>query len=351
MLQILSQKAWKNPTPRQTVVLISVILSLVCGFGFLILILFVLPGLWWMALVAAVLVYVASTYIIGYLLGIYIFRKQKMVYKTIHQRKLALAEKREVYNADEPIFESVLKEIDKWSDREEGNLQTVHSWQEYRRKYLGDISHELKTPIFNIQGYIESLIDGAMDDPQVAMSFLIKASKNLDRLNTIVQDLESISRLESDQLILDLQAFDIKELTKEVFEDLELKAGEKNIKLVFKAGADSPFVVKADRDYIRQTLMNLIGNSIKYGVENGMTKVSFYDMDTYLLVEVSDNGIGIPKEHLPRLFDRFYKVDKSRSREQGGSGLGLSIVKHIMEAHRSNPGVGSTFGFSLEKLD
>jgi two-component system phosphate regulon sensor histidine kinase PhoR len=174
---------------------------------------------------------------------------------------------------------------------------------------------------------------------------------------TIVDDLETISNLESGRLLLDVGQFDIKDLALEVFESLELIAAEHKIKLVLKDGANQGFQVRADREYIRQVLDNLILNSIKYGKRRGMTKVGFYDMDTNILIEIADNGIGIGKPHLKHVFDRFYRVDKSRSREVGGSGLGLSIVKHIVEAHnqtinvRSTPGLGSTFGFTLEKAD
>ena len=234
-------------------------------------------------------------------------------------------------------------------------MNKYKSWADYRRKYIGDISHELKTPIFNIQGYVHTLLDGAINDSDVNQLFLEKAAKNIDRLQTIVDDLESISRLESGQLILDIRAFDIKELVAEVFEDLDFKAKARNINLSFKDGASGNYFVRADRDYIRRALVNLVQNSIKYGKDRGRTKVGFYDMDKYILIEVADNGLGIPKKHVNHVFDRFYRVDKSRSREQGGSGLGLAIVKHIIEAHkqtinvRSTINLGSTFGFTLEK--
>jgi two-component system phosphate regulon sensor histidine kinase PhoR len=202
---------------------------------------------------------------------------------------------------------------------------------------------------------LHTLLDGGLYDEKVNMTFLKKAAKNVDRLYTIVEDLSAIARLEAGNLVLEMQAFDIKELTEEVFEDLELKARDKNISLEFKEGASQNYKVLADREYIRQVLTNLVHNSIKYGKVNGLTKIGFYDMDKNILIEVADNGIGIPNHHLLHVFDRFYRVDKSRSRAQGGSGLGLSIVKHIVEAHkqtinvRSTPDVGSTFGFTLEK--
>ena len=194
-----------------------------------------------------------------------------------------------------------------------------------------------------------------MDDEKVRHRFLKKAAKNITRLRTIVEDLEAIARFESGEMILELQVFDLKDLVKDVFEELDFKAQEKKIELVFKDGASQAYKVKADRENIRQVLINLVHNSIKYGQADGLTKVGFYDMDKNILVEVADNGIGIPRKHINHVFDRFYRVDKSRSRIQGGSGLGLSIVKHIVEAHnqtinvRSTPHLGSTFGFTIEK--
>jgi two-component system phosphate regulon sensor histidine kinase PhoR len=213
----------------------------------------------------------------------------------------------------------------------------------------------LKTPIFNIQGFVHTLLDGALQDPKVNIMYLQRAAKNVDRLQAIVEDLETINKLEGGQMVLDLREFDIHELTDEVFSDLEMRAAERNIRLTYKDGANQHYRVMADKESIRQVLMNLIHNSIKYGSEGGVTKVSFYDMETFILVEVSDTGIGIEPDHAKHVFDRFYRVDKSRSREAGGTGLGLSIVKHILEAHkqtvnvRSSVGQGSTFGFTLEK--
>lgn len=245
--------------------------------------------------------------------------------------------------------------MEEWAETQRQEIKRYKNWAEYRRRFVGDISHELKTPIFNVQGYIHSLLDGAIDDEKINRIFLTKAARNIDRLQTIVEDLEAIARLESGEMLLELQTFDLRNLVEEVFEELEFKAKEQEVFLGFKDGASQTYKVKADRESIRQVLINLVNNSIKYGRDNGRTRVGFYDMDKNILVEVADNGIGIPKKHLNHVFDRFYRVDKSRSRTQGGSGLGLSIVKHIVEAHnqtinvRSTPNLGSTFGFTLEK--
>jgi two-component system phosphate regulon sensor histidine kinase PhoR len=192
-------------------------------------------------------------------------------------------------------------------------------------------------------------------DEEINIEYLKKAAKNADRLQNIVEDLEAISRLESGKEIIELRKFDIKALCQEIFEDLKPLRDEKSTKLVFKEGADKAFQVLADPDAIRQVVNNLVVNSSKYGKQNGCTQVSFYDMHDHVLIEVTDDGIGIQEKHLKHLFDRFYRVDTSRSRNMGGSGLGLSIVKHIIEAHnqtihvRSTPGIGTTFGFTLQK--
>jgi two-component system, OmpR family, phosphate regulon sensor histidine kinase PhoR len=292
---------------------------------------------------------------IQFILDRYIYRRIKLIYKIIRRSKTSVPDKRAFQNTDNPILDGVEKEVQQWAESQQDEIETLKTLESYRKRYIGNVSHELKTPIFSIQGYIYTLIDGGLYDENVNMKYLERAAANVDRLLTIVQDLEEISKLESEDLILDLQKFDIKALVREIFSDLEVNARPRNITLTFKEGADKSYNVMADREGIRQVLTNLILNSIKYGVDNGVTKVSFYVMDKQILVEISDNGIGIEEKHLKHLFDRFYRVDKSRSRESGGSGLGLSIVKHILEAHnqsvnvRSTTGQGSTFGFTLDK--
>ncbi|MCB9080403.1 MAG: sensor histidine kinase [Lewinellaceae bacterium] len=346
----------KNPTPRQVAILSAslTLLAAVIALGFIMLV--PLPGGEMVKYITwAFLVLLANYLIFGYYLKRYIYRKIKLIYKTIRQEKLQPGEKGWDVKMDSQVTDEVEKEVAEWAENQRREIDKYKSWAEYRRNYLGDISHELKTPIFNIQGYIESLLDGALEDPAINRSFLQKASRNVDRLQNIVQDLEAISRLESGDSMLEMQVFDVRELTREVFEELEFKAKSRGVALEFKEGASTGFRVRADREKVRQVLINLIHNSIKYGRENGRTKVGMYDMDKHILVEVADNGIGISKEHINHVFDRFYRVDKSRSRHQGGTGLGLAIVKHIVEAHqqtinvRSTPGLGATFGFTLEK--
>ena len=346
----------KNPTPQQIAFLLSLIVSISTAI-----ILWLLlrqedvTNKWLTVSLGVSLVFFTTFFSSVYLLKRYIYRKIKVIYKTIHDQKLKPVEKNNLVDLKSNVIDDVEREVEAWAEDQARELEKYKSWAEYRRKFVGDISHELKTPIFNIQGYVHTLLDGGLDDREVNVTFLNKAAKNVERLQTIVDDLEAISRLESGELILEMQNFDIKALTIEVFEELEFKAGKRDIQLNFKEGAAQGYKVKADRESIRQVLINLVNNSIKYGVNNGQTKVGFYDMDKNILVEVADNGIGISKRHLNHVFDRFYRADKSRSRAQGGSGLGLSIVKHILEAHqqtinvRSTPDMGSTFGFTLEK--
>ncbi len=346
----------KNVTPRQ-IAFYSVFL--IFGIVFLVLMLLKLFGAlqidWWLLLGLMALFFFTGYGVILYALKRYIYRKVKLIYKSIHRFKVTAQDKSRDIDINTDIIGEVEKDVSHWIQTQRKEIESLKSLEIYRRNFLGDISHELKTPLFNMQGYIHTLLDGALYDANINRSYLEKAAKNIERLQTIISDLESISRLESGTLTLDLQPFDIRALALEVFETVEIPAEEKNIKLLFKEGAEKGFIVNADRENIRQVLTNLVANSIKYGKTNGHTKLGFYDMDKYILVEVADNGIGINEDDLKRVFDRFYRVDKSRSRTQGGSGLGLSIVKHIIEAHeqtiniRSAVGVGSTFGFTLSK--
>ena len=297
-----------------------------------------------------------SFFVLQFILERFVYRRIKLIYKVIRKQKTSVPDKKTIQRSDDPI-ESVEQEVQQWADSHQNDIETLKKLEEYRRRFIGNVSHELKTPIFSIQGYIHTLIDGGLHDENVNMHYLERAASNVDRLLTIVRDLEEISRLESEDLILDIQKFDIKALVKEVFQDLDVNAKQRNITLMFKEGAEKSFDVSADREGIRQVLTNLIQNSIKYGKEGGTTKVSFYVMDKQILIEIADNGIGLEEKHLNHLFDRFYRVDKSRTRESGGSGLGLAIVKHMIEAHqqtvtvRSTPGKGSTFGFTLNKAN
>lgn len=346
----------KNPTPHQ----ISIRSSLLTSLGVILLVFiyfqyFSIPLKPLYYLYFVTIVFVINYFVFKHYLSVYVQRKIKLIYKTIRVEKLQPVEKKKQINTFRNVLEEVETEVAAWVEEQKQEMEKQKIWAEYRRNFMGDVSHELKTPIFNIQGYIETLLDGAVDEPHINRHFLQKASKNVDRLQTIINDLETISRLESGDSMLELRTFDIKKLVEEVFEELEIKAAARNVSLIFKEGAQQSFKVKADREKVHQVLINLVHNAIKYGKNNGYIKLSFYDMERQILIEVADNGTGISKEHLPHLFDRFYRVEKSRSRNAGGTGLGLAIVKHIIEAHqqtihvRSSVEMGSTFGFTLEK--
>ncbi len=346
----------KNITPRQLVLYSSGIISVIVGFlAVLGIVLRFVDAAWYHVLIATVLTFVSSYLVIYSSLKKYIYRKIKLIYKSIHSSKRSSSIDKNRVDMSQDIMKEVEEEVADWANSREKEIESLKSMEEYRRNFMGDISHELKTPIFSIQGYLHTLLDGALYDENINQDYIRKAAKNVDRLQTIVEDLEVISRLESGGQILDIRNFNIKTLCEDVCEELELMARKNKISLQFKEGASKEFDVKADRSRIRQVLVNLISNSLKYGRAGGQTKISFYDMDKLILVEVADNGIGIEESHLKHLFDRFYRVDKSRSRRQGGSGLGLSIVKHIIEAHqqtinvRSTVNNGSTFGFTLSK--
>ena len=292
----------------------------------------------------------------------YIYRKVKLIYKSIHYHKRKGKNKnknkkeiRELIKIDEDILGKVEKDVSEWADLKTKEIDSLRSMEEYRRNLLGDISHELKTPIFNMQGYLFTLIEGGLYDEKINKDYLQRALANVGRLQAIVEDLDLISKLESDRIQLKLSTFDLKLLIDECIEDNAMLAKAKKINIRMKRGGDRHFFVKADRENIRHVLNNLINNSIKYGKEHGSTRIGCYNLESYILVEVSDNGTGISPEDLKHVFDRFYRADKSRSRKIEGSGLGLSIVKHIMEAHRQTISVtseidkGSTFSFTLEK--
>jgi two-component system, OmpR family, phosphate regulon sensor histidine kinase PhoR len=311
---------------------------------------------WILVLVLELILFSVQFVIIRYFLEFFIYDKIKLVFKTIHNLKRNKEEKKELKaNLKGDLIHSVNEQVMNWAIDRGQEIDELKKMETYRREFLANVSHELKTPLFNLQGFTLTLLEGGLDDPEINKDYLAKAQKNIERMITIVEDLEVISRLESGEARPVITRFDIVSLVKEVFEFLEPKTKSMNISLVLAHDNYGEMPVFADKEKIREVLINLIDNSIKYGRENSRTKVSFYDMFDNILIEVSDNGIGISEQHLPRLFERFYRVDKHRSRSQGGSGLGLAIVKHIIEAHeqtinvRSATGVGSTFAFTLKK--
>lgn len=298
-----------------------------------------------------------SFFLFFYTLEFFIYRKIKLIYKTIHSLKTQKYDAvLENFDWDkDPIFE-MSKEVINWARDKKIEIDQLKKVADFRKEFLGNVSHELKTPIFSIQGYLHTLLDGAMDDLEVNTKFLKKAAKSTDRLSDLVADLLEISKLESGELEMNMERFDINALTKDVYEQFEVKAKEKHIELTIKEGCNKPFYVLADKYRIRTVLVNLVSNSLKYGKSSGFTSAAYYVMGDNILVEVADTGEGISQEFLPRIFERFYRVDKSRTRndEVGGTGLGLAIVKHIIEAHhqavnvRSTAGQGTTFGFTLK---
>lgn len=306
-------------------------------------------------IILAILLYIFTYFVTRYTLERFIYDKIKLIYKTIHHLK-APRGTRKFFENKKHTLDKVSEEVQAWGEVQKKEIEQLKQLAQYRREFLGNISHELKTPIFNIQGYVLTLLDGGLEDPSINKEYLLKTEKSINRMIAIVEDLEEISHLESGELALNHTRFDIAALTRDVFDFLEIKARKGKNHLYLAKAYEKPVWVYADKKKIRQVMINLIDNAIKYGQDKGgKTKVSFFDMDENILIEVTDNGIGIPKESLPRLFERFYRTDKGRSREQGGTGLGLAIVKHIIEAHnqtinvRSTIGVGTTFAFTLKK--
>ncbi len=300
--------------------------------------------------------FVSASLLVHYAVDIYLRNRIHLVYKVIHQFKLNRSQKDSLgsMQADDPLKEMEMEVAD-WAKNKSIEIEDLKRLEQFRKEFLGNLSHELKTPLFNIQGYVHTLLEGAMDDPKVSKTFLERAATSVERLSSLVDDLDEISKLERGEIFIVKENFDIVQLVREVFDSLELKAKRKGMTLQLNDGSERPHAIHADKDKIRQVITNLADNSIKYGNEGGSTTANFYPMGENILVEITDNGIGISEEHLPRLFERFYRVDKHRSREQGGTGLGLAIVKHILEAHhqtinvRSTVGVGTTFAFTLQK--
>jgi two-component system phosphate regulon sensor histidine kinase PhoR len=284
----------------------------------------------------------------------FIYKRVKKIYDDLTLLESASFDK----GAITTDMKTLTQEIDKFARDKKIEIETLKVREEYRKEFLGNVSHELKTPLFTVQGYILTLLDGAMDDKNIRKKYLERASKGIERLGYIIKDLDMITKLEVGDLSLNISAFNIVELVENVFDMLEMKANKKKITLTFDRDYPKPIIVKADKERIQQVIVNLIVNSIKYGREKGTTEVSIENLiKNKVIVRITDNGEGIAKRHIPRLFERFYRVDKSGSRKEGGSGLGLSIVKHIIEAHEekiyveSELGVGSEFSFTLEKTE
>lgn len=344
-------------TPKRLAFLLSILLSIMAAVIVFIFEGFLTDNHHWILIPFTFLALIFIQYLVlRYALERFIYNRIKLVYKTIHRQKLNKDNKRDQLSSIHgDIIGKVNEEVENWANDRKEEIDALKKMEVYRREFLGNVSHELKTPLFNLQGFILTLMDGGIHDANINIDFLGKSQKNIERMITIVEDLEVISRLETGEATPLLSNFSITMLVRDVIDLLEPQAAERNIKLMFAAEYNDTMIVRADKEKIRTVLTNLILNSVKYGSPGGRTKISFYDMDENYLIEISDNGVGIEEKHISRLFERFYRVDKHRSRAEGGSGLGLAIVKHIIEAHnqtinvRSAPGIGSTFSFTLQK--
>ncbi|MGG9970508.1 sensor histidine kinase [Ferruginibacter sp. SUN002] len=341
----------KNFSPQQLSALTAIALAIPIALG----IYFFYP-VWWVALTSLAVIFLSSYGLILFMVQKFVYRKIKLIYKLIYQTK---ASKREEFYyksiLPQKSIDDVREDVEEWAIQRKEEIELLKKNEAYRKEFLQNLSHEFKTPIFAIQGYVDILLNGALDNAEVNKKFLTNASRNVDRLVNLVDDLDEISKLEMGQLKLSKSNFVIQDLIKDVFESLSIKAEQKQLRLVIKKGCEFPLSVFADKEKIRQVLINLIDNAIKYGKQNGEIEASAYKIDgKQMLIEISDDGEGIGEEHLDRIFERFYRTDLARSRKVGGSGLGLAICKHIIEAHnqtihvRSTIDVGTTFGFTLE---
>jgi two-component system phosphate regulon sensor histidine kinase PhoR len=340
----------RNLSPLQLSALTALIIALPVGLCLWLL----KPFTWWAGIVF-VLVFLMSYGLISLAFKSFIHRQIKLIYKLIAQTKASKREEFYYKNIlPQKSMDEVRQDVENWAEQQKKEIEVLQQNEVFRKEFLQNLSHELKTPIFSIQGYVETLLNGAMNNQEVNLRFLQNAARNIDRLTNLVSDLDEISRLESGALQLNYQDFVIQDVLKEVFESLELKAKEKGITCFIKKECEAPLMVHADKDKIRQVLSNLVDNAIKYGKENGIVEGGFYRVEgKTVLIEINDDGSGIAEEHRLRIFERFYRTDQARSRKVGGSGLGLAICKHIIEAHqqniqvRSKLDVGTTFGFSL----
>lgn len=344
----------KSLRPRFVAFWTSAILSIIISFsGYLLHIYF--EGNPFLFLFLFLIVLFFTFLVTSYFIDLLIDRKLKPIFRIIRDVPVEHVKKEKEFSKQNNLNVDVNDEVKKWANRKQEEIKKLKELERYRKEFVGNVSHELKTPIFNIQGYILTLLDGGIDDPRINQLYLQRTVKSIDRMISIVEDLESINKLESGELKLVKEPFNIVKLVEDVFEIELLMAQERKISLEFSTRVDKPVKVFADKKRIMEVIGNLIVNAVKYGKKGGYVKVGFFDLDDHIVVEIKDNGIGIDEEHLPRIFERFYRVDKHRSREQGGTGLGLSIVKHIIEAHdqsinvKSQPDMGTTFTFTLQK--
>jgi two-component system phosphate regulon sensor histidine kinase PhoR len=338
---------------RQVVVFLALFLTAIVGLGWYYLKITKFSSLF--MIVGLILFFLVAFYAIQFTIYKFILEKIRPIYKIIDFVPQKGKEVKLGLNPGFVELSEVEQDVENWAHNQLQEIERLKELERYRKDFVGNVSHELKTPIFNIQGYILTLLEGGLEDPSINKLYLTRTEKSIDRMISIVEDLESINKLETGELKPNFSVFDIVKIAEDVIEMEQRLAKERKIWLTFADKPDKPLMVKADRKRIIEVLTNLVVNGLKYGKKNGYVKVGFYDFDDKIMVEVSDNGIGIDKKDLSRVFERFYRVDKSRSREQGGTGLGLSIVKHIIEAHNQTINVqsvlneGTTFTFTLEK--
>lgn len=344
-------KSESNITPRQISLLAAFILSVPES-----LLVIWSTGKWTIGLLSFTIIFVISYWVISSLLEQFINRKIRLIYKFIHKTKATKKEETYYkYILPAKTLDEVGKEVEEWAYENEKEIELLRQNEQFRREFLQNLSHEFRTPIFAIQGYIETLLNGALDNPSVNKKYLEKAGRNIERLSNLLKDLEQISKLERGEIKLEKESFIIQDVIKDVFESLTEKASIQHIVCEIKKDSESSLLVTADKEKIRQVLHNLVENAIKYGKQFGHIVASVYKTDErHALIEITDDGIGIPEKEMSRIFERFYRTESGRSRDTAGSGLGLAICKHIIEAHgetihvRSNEQVGTTIGFTLK---
>jgi len=340
----------KNFSPVHLSLITAALISIPVATGF-----YIMGNNWPLAIITLIILFAVCYFLVYYILESFINRKVKLIYKFIYQTKASKKEEMYYkYILPPKGLEEVKEDVEKWAEQRKEEIEVLESNEAYRKQFLQNLSHEFKTPIFAIQGYVDTLLNGAIDDASVNKKFLENAARNVDRMVNLVNDLDAITKLESGEQPLYKQNFVIQDLIKEVFETLSIKTAARNIKTNIKKGCEQPITVFADKEKILQVLMNLVENATKYGKQDGHITASIYKTDeSHVLIEISDDGIGIAEEHLGRIFERFYRTDSGRSRNVGGTGLGLAICKHIIEAHnqsihvRSKLDVGTTIGFTL----
>lgn len=344
----------KNNSPIKIISLGALIVFLVVFLCGIVCSIFLDSLSWKEILVLAIISSIVSFTTFNIIIYRYIYRQLKLLFRIIRKGKIAARDELKLSMRENIIREATV-ETESWAAERQKEIAKLKEQEAFRREFLGNLAHELKTPVFSIQGYILTLLEGGLEDETVNRKFLERASKATDRMTSILEDLDEITKMEENRFELHASKFNIVALAQEVMDSFEIPSKEKEIQLVFNKKYD-PLYVNADRNRIAQVFTNLISNSISYGKEGGTTTVRFYEIEGALMTEVSDNGPGIRDEDLPRLFERFFRVEQSRNRNEGGSGLGLAIVKHIIETQhnqtinvRSTPGVGSTFSFTLEK--